>query len=420
MGTYEMTIATRSPRFGTVRRLCSNFNALAIICFCLVVALWTAPHHGVLNLRMETSRRLAFVETERLQPHGDCISQPALKEASSRPELRKCFTSVPQLNAQTQSGNYTLLMVAIFRRERTNLVPWISHYVAEGVDHFALVDNNIARYADESCELAAFIQAGVVSLIKNSRDYIQSDLPAILKPFILRSKWVIHVDLDEYVYARNKGSNPSHTIVEYLSNVPRHISVVAILRKMFGTKSISRNVYPINVQTRRGRLFGEAHKKWIARSSDLETFGPHTVEVGEHVSNRDCTFALPDFTCVGGGPFAHVTEQSLANHSLHLNHYPLGSLQYFSSSKMSRGSASTPLHAHVRNWSYFNSYNKSAHDVEDSELKEKRRKYLYDDGVVKDRLLCNVRHAGGSTPPWCFIPKQEQTLEQGQSPEHEQ
>jgi hypothetical protein len=152
----------------------------------------------------------------------------------------------------------------------------------------------------------------------------------------------------------------------------------------------------------------------------LQTFGPHTVEVGEHVLNRVCMFALPDFTCVGGGPFAHVTEKSLANHSLHVNHYPLQSLQYFATSKMSRGSANSPLHAHVRNWFYFYSYNKSTHDVEDTELKEKRSNYSYDDGVVKDRLLCHVRHAGGDTPPWCFIPKQEQSLEQGQSPEQGQ
>jgi hypothetical protein len=329
-------------------------------------------------------------------------------EASSRPELLKCFTSVPQLNAQIKKGSYTLLMVAIFRMERTNLVPWISHYIAEGVDHFALVDNNIDSYADESCELAAFIQSGVVSLIKNSSAYLQPHLPTIVKPFILRSKWVIHVDLDEYVYARNKGSNPSHTIVEYLGNVPRHISVIAVLWKMFGTKSISRNVYPINVQTRRGRLFGEAHKKWIARSSDLQTFGPHTVEIGGHVSNRDCLFALPDFGCVGGSPFAHVTEKSLANHSLHLNHYPLQSLEYFATSKMIRGSANHPRHAHVRNWSYFDSYNKSAQEVEDSELKEKRNNHSYDDAVVKDKLFCHVRHAGGETPLWCFIPEQEQ------------
>ena len=92
------------------------------------------------------------------------ISLPAARSA--------CETSAAALHEQHTRGAYNLTLISIFAREKHVLRPWVLHYLAEGVDHIVLIDNSAAEqphpFKDESCELQPFIDAGVVTLVKNA------------------------------------------------------------------------------------------------------------------------------------------------------------------------------------------------------------------------------------------------------------
>ena len=78
-----------------------------------------------------------------------------------------CETSLSALQRQHQQGNYNVTLFSIFALEGHVLSEWVHHYIAEGVDHFVLVDNN-APDVQESCVLSTYISAGIVTLIKDA------------------------------------------------------------------------------------------------------------------------------------------------------------------------------------------------------------------------------------------------------------
>jgi hypothetical protein len=57
------------------------------------------------------------------------------------------------------------------------------------------------------------------------------------------------------------------------------------------------------------------------------------------------------------------------NNLIHLNHYPLQSLEFFQKVKMTRGDVACKEYDNIRNMDYFNEYNKNAVHV-DTTLKD--------------------------------------------------
>lgn len=346
-------------------------------------------------------------------PKNQPVRRESYQNGTRRDSLTlRCASTLSQLDEQRNHGSYSLLVVGIFKLEKSVLYQWVSHYIAEGVDHFLLVDNNKEGNGfSEACEIDVFIRAGIVTMIKNSSIALQRDLPAIAQPFISRSKWVMHPDLDEFVYSRERGSNPSNSIAEYLSKVPDSISSIAIPWKLFSTSSRASNSNDVNVGVFRGVAGTNVRHKWVARGLDLVSFGPHAPRIRGFGAfsksrfknpSRTCSQSLPDFECIGIASNSTPTEESLERHSLHLNHYRLRSLESFAKSKIGRGDVFWAHEAaqNHRSWKFF-AFHNSHNVILDDELKLKRFKRSIADERMKDVIICDYRHPGGIAPSWC-------------------
>jgi Glycosyl transferase family 2 len=230
-------------------------------------------------------------------------------------------------------------VVSAFKQERGNLLPFVVHYLSEGVDHFLLLDNNDEPHASESCELATYIHAGVVTLVKDHTPHVQRRVFQNAQSFFMRSQWVINCDLDEYIHARMEGTQPSQTILEYLSKVPDSIASIILPFKMFHTECQAQSAYPLMVQDQRELLEGQWQQvKWIGRGTDIGAFELHRFTPRQR-ENRECIAASPDFVCLesregislSGQEIVNLTEPVLNSFSVHLNHYRIISREFFQS-----------------------------------------------------------------------------------------
>lgn len=130
-------------------------------------------------------------------------------------------------------------MISIFKNEANILEEWINHYINEGVDIFYLIDNGSNdNYMDI---LDKYIKNNIVVLNVDGTRHQQANL--INKYYLEDAKkcdWVISVDLDEVVYARNGFK----TIKDYLSSL-NNINQIHIPWKMFGSSGFE--MQPNNV-----------------------------------------------------------------------------------------------------------------------------------------------------------------------------
>ena len=101
-----------------------------------------------------------------------------------------------------------LCIVAIFKNEGHALKEWIEHYLREGVDQFFLVDNG----STDGYDLKGYDK---VEVWVNPKKHAQVELTNHYLQKAKKYKWVLVVDLDEFMYARNGFK----TIKEYLRSV---------------------------------------------------------------------------------------------------------------------------------------------------------------------------------------------------------
>ena len=108
---------------------------------------------------------------------------------------------------------YYLSVLAIFKNETYVLKEWIDHYISEGVEHFYMIDNN--SNDDPDTILKPYIDDGMVDLFHERRKQRFIQLPAYNRLFPklkVESEWLLVIDLDEIMYARN-GYN---TIIDFI------------------------------------------------------------------------------------------------------------------------------------------------------------------------------------------------------------
>ena len=108
---------------------------------------------------------------------------------------------------------YYLSVLAIFKNETYVLKEWIDHYISEGVEHFYMIDNNSNDNPDTI--LKPYIDDGMVDLFHERRKQRFIQLPAYNRLFPklkVESEWLLVIDLDEIMYARN-GYN---TIIDFI------------------------------------------------------------------------------------------------------------------------------------------------------------------------------------------------------------
>jgi hypothetical protein len=255
-----------------------------------------------------------------------------------------------------------LCIVSIFKNEAHIFEEWISHYIKEGVDVFYLIDNGSTD--NYMSILDKYIKKGIVILNIDNSKYQQEIL---YNKYYLESakkcEWVIVVDLDEFMYARN-GFN---TMKDYLKSLKDNINHICIPWKMFGSNGhITQPNNVINNFLLRSSTETTLPCKSIIRGSALKKLKIHSSETnkmtGIYSSSGVLSNCDPNKQC--------VSEEILLNSMIHLNHYAIQSFEWFKNIKMTRGGANTLANEKTRTLTYFEAYDHK--DTVDDELKKKR------------------------------------------------
>jgi len=99
---------------------------------------------------------------------------------------------------------YQLSVGAIFKNESHSMKEWIEHYIHHGVEHFYLINDNSTD--DFETVLKEYIDKGIIELFHVIEPYYLGRQRALYNRFILprikESKWLLMVDLDEYVWSK--------------------------------------------------------------------------------------------------------------------------------------------------------------------------------------------------------------------------
>jgi hypothetical protein len=328
------------------------------------------------------------------------------RESSAQEEqdvVTACFSTPTAVTAQQQRMEYALTVISMFKMEKMSLRSWVQHHIYEGVDHFILIDNN-ERGNDEACELKAYVESGIVTLVRDHSRHSQAALlNQYLSPFLSRTKWVLSIDMDEYVYARNVGKHGGLTIAQVLESVPAEVHVILLPWKVYiapysvHVGDVSRAI------TERRHMGANCNVKWVGRGSSVAKANIHMPTIRESLLPGNCTVRLPDMSCLvvpEKNPIITCPREPMLNFPLHVNHYQTQSREYFFLSKMHRGAADNPAHENVRNWDYFDGAN-SNDTIEDAELALKRFNRTKEDRFTLDRLVCRTKRSAGNAPEWC-------------------
>jgi len=254
---------------------------------------------------------------------------------------------------------YYLSVLAIFKNEGSIINEWLEHYINEGVDHFYLIDNGSQdnyKISDEFLNKEEIIVDPVnyKQILLYNKHYLNKSKN--------ESEWVIVVDLDEFIYAKNG------TISDYLKTMSSGAVQIATPWKMFGSSGfIYQPDSVVNNFTYRCEMNSKTLIKCIVRTKYLFRYGMHHHNV---VSNKmfyiDKLYNADNF-------LLDVDENILEKSPLHLNHYPIQSFEWFRKIKMTRGDASNRTSDNVRNANYFTEYDKCSTKY-DNELRYKRYK----------------------------------------------
>lgn len=279
------------------------------------------------------------------------------------------------------NNNTMYCIVSIFKNESEILEEWINHYINEGCLQFFLIDNGST---DNYLPIINKYNKYIDLVIDNTK-YKQSEL--YQKYFINKVKkynWVLVCDLDEFVYAR-KGFK---TITDYLNTLPNNISQISIPWKIFGSNGfntldkkepdnvISNFTKRTNYDKSTGfqgvsQIIGNYKMNFcknIVRTNMLTQFGVHNHIYKKGITNMSNNISLKNST-----PYIPTNEDILQSSCLHLNHYVIRSLDWFTRIKMTRGDPAAKSADNVRTLVYYNQYDDISNDMDDFELLEKRK-----------------------------------------------
>jgi hypothetical protein len=259
-----------------------------------------------------------------------------------------------------------LCLIAIFKNESHILKEWIEHYIKEGVEKFFLIDNGSTD--NYKSIINEYINSGIIELVIDETRYAQNDL--YNKYFLTKCKeytWALICDLDEFVYARKQ----FNTIKEYLISLNNEIDQILIPWKMFGSSGYNtmqhkqpEKVIPNFLYRRKAK--GKIEIKSITRTNNLLKIHQHRCHLLNKKMKRE------DF-------FAEINEEKLKSNYIHLNHYPIQSLEWFLRVKATRGDVATVKSEQNRDKRYFHYYD--INDIKDCELFVKQYKttpvYIY-------------------------------------------
>jgi len=241
---------------------------------------------------------------------------------------------------------YYLSVGAMFKNERHIIVEWIKHYLHHGVEHFYLI--NDASTDDTVAQIQEYIDKGLITLFNVEEPYYLGRQRNLynrhILPCIKQTKWLMMVDLDEYVWSRQSIS------LLYVLKSAEHLAQIQIRELLFGSNGHEQQptgLVKSFTKRRAYRMVENPKLKYIV-NSDYE-FGSLNIL---HANFMDPTFIHktdkfiivdPDFLCY--------------------NHYNCQSREHWNTIKCTRGDADNYL---VRTEEDFKVYD--INEMEDLEL----------------------------------------------------
>ncbi len=127
---------------------------------------------------------------------------------------------------------YSISVLAMFKNESSMIKEWIDHYLAEGVEHFYLIDNSSTD--DTTDKISRY--STYLTLIKDARSMTTGTQTFLFNHLYLNkikneTEWLIICDIDEYIYARNRCVQ----IMDVLKKLPPNVEKIWIPWKCFGS-----------------------------------------------------------------------------------------------------------------------------------------------------------------------------------------
>ena len=236
--------------------------------------------------------------------------------------------------------NY-LSVLAILKNESMNLKVWVDHYLWQGVEQIYIIDNGST---DNSVEIIKDLQSKGYPIILYELPEKHSQLKHYRSVYDQeelwkKTKWLIIADLDEFFYCNNS------TLKDELKKYEdKHVIYSAW--HMFGSNNLIN--HPEDIRTSIINREPDHHEltKYI--------FQPVYIS-SDQINNHKIDNISDENT-------------SILSDIFRLNHYSIQSCEYFEKVKMTRGDVYTQKSENVRDWNYFERYDKDT-SFEDSDLK---------------------------------------------------
>lgn len=232
---------------------------------------------------------------------------------------------------------YKLAVGAMFKNESHSIKEWITHYLHHGVEHFYLINDNST---DNFMEIIKpYSDSNLITLLNVHEPYYFGRQHKLynkyILPFVKETKWLLMVDLDEYVWSQSninlqevlKGFEQCGQIQihEHVFGSNGHINQPKTIVKSF-TK---RDTHDPNKDM--GKL-----KYFINSSYDFSSLNIHHADFVSKDYNEDTS------------KFMIVSP-----HYFVINHYNCQSREFWNNVKCTRGDADNYLIRKPEDFSYY-------------------------------------------------------------------
>jgi hypothetical protein len=240
---------------------------------------------------------------------------PALKEWTLT-RLARRRTDLPRLG-----------VLGIMKNEALNIDEWVEHYLWMGASLICLIDNGSTD--DTVAKARAWEARGKVRLIELPKPHRQRiHYWTAFRTFGIaqRCDWLVIADLDEFWFCPNGDTLPV-ALAEF-----SEVDVIYSNWVVFGSSGLIAHPPSVRAGFTLRRPGLARHGKYICRTQALS--GPNDLHLHQVKSPV---------------PLRTVTETQ----RFQLNHYPIQSLDFFRSVKMTRGDAGNAAKDAMRDMAYF-------------------------------------------------------------------
>jgi len=211
----------------------------------------------------------------------------------------------------------SLGLVTRFKNERHIMFEWVNHHLEEGIDKIYLIDHKSNdNFLVENNWLYELINEGKVMILKSKTDNQKKDYDEFLD-ILKENKWIIQLDIDEFIYTPQKNRN----LKDILENELKNIDYFEVKWKLFSHRTelqpksiISNNIFTHNEGT---DPTSPITFKCLAKTEYLKSINIHFMEFERKVRK--------------------MRLKNCHNNFININHYRTQSDEYLFGVKEQRG-----------------------------------------------------------------------------------